>query len=190
VSWSSNSVRGLGAAIAASACAHAVALALLQPASVGPDGRQPPAPREQWFQVQLEEQRARAAGAAAPAGANETAAPERLTPVLPAVRYYTTRELDGIPGPLTQIEPAYPESAARRHLGGSVVVRLFIDEGGHVERVVTLRADPPGYFEESVRQAFGVARFTPGIRKGRPVKAQLTLAVSFDAPPPPLPSGG
>lgn len=189
MSSSSNSARGLGAAIAASACAHAIGLAFLQPASVGPAGRQAP-PREQWFQVKLEEQAVRPAGASAPSRANETAAPERLAPVLPAVRYYTTRELDGIPGPLTQIEPAYPESAARRHLGGSVVVRLFIDEGGTVERVVTLRADPPGHFEEAVRQAFGVARFTPGIRKGRPVKAQLTLAVSFEAPPPPLPAGG
>lgn len=189
MSWSSNKAPGAGlaAAIVASACTHAIALALLQPASGQPAAEHVSTSDRRPLDVTLE------APGPSPsrAGSGKTAAPERLTQALPAARYYTTRELDGTPGPLAQIEPQYPESAARRHLGGRVVVRLFIDEAGSVERVVTLRADPPGHFEEAVGKAFRAARFTPGIKNGRPVKAQLTLAVSFDAPPLPLlPAGG
>lgn len=86
---------------------------------------------------------------------------------------------------MTRVEPQYPESALRRFLAGKVVIRLFIDESGHVERVVTLRADPPGYFETSVEKAFRVARFSPGIKGGRPVKVQVTLEVDFEHPPVP-----
>jgi TonB family protein len=99
-------------------------------------------------------------------------------------RYYTPRELDVKPGIMTRVVPEYPEAAAQRSLAGKVVVRLFIDESGAVERVLALRADPPGYFERSAEQAFGAARFSPGVKDGRAVKVQLTLEVNFDSPPP------
>lgn len=117
----------------------------------------------------------------------ETAEPRRA--LLPEPRYYLTRELDGLPAPLAQIEPEYPAAAAERNLSGRVVIRLFIDESGAVERVVTLRADPPGVFEQSAERAFLAARFTPGIKKGAPVKVQMTIEVSFDSPPA-APEGG
>jgi TonB family protein len=101
------------------------------------------------------------------------------------VHYYLTRELDVIPGIMTRVEPQYPESALRRFLAGKVVIRLFIDESGKVERVVTLRADPPGYFEPSAEEAFRAARFSPGMKGGRPVKVQVTLEVNFEHPPAP-----
>jgi TonB family protein len=166
-----------------------MALAALQPFSANPLAEFSRFRTERPFHVALDDGGLKADGPAA-AGSRD-ASPALGPAILPASRYYTSRELDGIPGPLAQIDPEYPESAARRHLGGKVVVRLFIDEAGRVERVLTLRADPPGYFENSVQRAFGAARFTPGIRNGRPVKSQLTLAVSFDTPPPPpIPGGG
>lgn len=104
-------------------------------------------------------------------------------------RYYTPRELDVKPGIMTRTEPEYPEAAARRFLSGKVVLRLFIDESGAVERALALRADPPGYFEQSAERAFGAARFTPGMKDGRAVKVQLTLEVSFESAPPLLVRG-
>lgn len=105
-------------------------------------------------------------------------------------RYYQTRELDVPPGIKTHLEPVYPDAAARRSLSGKVVIRIYINEEGTVDRVETLRAQPPGYFERSAERAFRAARFTPGMKGNRPVKTQMTIEVSFDSPPPPaLPSG-
>lgn len=121
---------------------------------------------------------------APPAGAAGPASTEP-PPVLPRpTSYYSTRELDVRPGIMTRVEPEYPEAAARRFLSGSVQLQLYIEADGRVSRVEILRADPPGYFEESATRAFGAARFSPGMKDGRPVAAQMTLEVSFDAPPP------
>jgi TonB family protein len=113
------------------------------------------------------------------------AAEPMRAPLPPAPRYYRTRELDVVPGIMTRVEPQYPESAARRFLTGKVVVRLFIDESGKVERVLTLRADRPGYFEQPAERAFRAARFSPGVKSGRAVKVQMTLEVRFEHPAPP-----
>jgi TonB family protein len=121
---------------------------------------------------------------APPAGAAGPASTEP-PPVLPRpTPYYATRELDVRPGIMTRVEPEYPEAAARRFLSGSVRLQLYIEADGRVSRVEILRADPPGYFEESTMRAFGAARFSPGMKDGKPVAAQMTLEVSFDAPPP------
>ena len=63
-----------------------------------------------------------------------------------------------------------------------MVVRLFISESGKVEKALILHAEPPGYFEGAVQQAFRAARFTPAMKHGRPVKAQVVLEVRYDAP--------
>lgn len=104
---------------------------------------------------------------------------------VPASRYYRTSELDVRPGIMTHVEPLYPEAAARRFLSGKVVIQLDIDENGRVERAQAIRAEPPGYFEASAERAFRAARFTPGMKGGRAVKARMLLEVQFDSPSPP-----
>jgi protein TonB len=141
-------------------------LAAQQPAQAAPS---PPAPSP----------------APAPAGEPPVADPQRA--LLPQPHYYLTRELDVRPGIMTRVEPEYPEAAARRFLSGKVVLRLYIEETGAVERVEILAADPPGYFEDSAQRAFSAARFTPGIKDGRAVRVQMTLEVSFENPPAPAP---
>jgi TonB family protein len=120
--------------------------------------------------------------------------PQRITAgessLPPQQRYYRTRELDVRPGIMTRVDPVYPDAAARRFLTGKVVIRLFIDEAGAVERVVTVKAEPSGYFEQSAERAFRAASFTPGMKNGRPVKVQMLLEVSFDGPPAPAAPGG
>lgn len=97
-------------------------------------------------------------------------------------QYFLARELDARPVPLSPIEPAYPNDAYLRDIPGSVVVRLHINETGMVEKAVILRANPPGQFEEAVQRAFMTARFSPGMRGGRPVKVQMTVEVRYDSP--------
>ena len=130
----------------------------------------------------------RLAGAIAAAIALHAAAAEPAAPA--SSNYYRLRELDVRPGITKNIEPEYPEAAAHRSLSGKVVIRLYIDEKGSVERVQTLRADPPGYFEQSAERAFRAAHFTPGMKGGHAVKTQMTIEVSYDGPPPPTLPGG
>lgn len=107
------------------------------------------------------------------------------TPRAPArPTYYPTRELDVRPGIKTRVQPEYPEAATRRGLSGKVVLRLYINENGIVDRVETLRARPQGVFERSAERAFSAARFSPGIKNKHPVKTQMTIEVSFDSPTP------
>jgi TonB family protein len=118
-------------------------------------------------------------GAGATAGAAPGAQP--LPGLLDPLRYYATRELDVRPWIMERVEPEYPETAYRRFLSGKVVVQLDLDESGRVERAVALRAEPGGYFEEVAEKAFLAARFTPGIKGGRPVKVRMQVEVSFDS---------
>jgi protein TonB len=104
---------------------------------------------------------------------------ERAT--IPGRRYYASRELDVRPGIRTHTEPEYPEAAARRSLSGRVLIELYIDETGTVERVAILRAEPPGVFDASVKRAFSAARFTPGMKEGRPVPVLMTLEIEFES---------
>ena len=124
----------------------------------------------------------RLAGAIAASIALHAAAAEPAA--APSSRYYPVRELDVRPGISRNVEPEYPEAAAHRSLSGKVVIRLYIDEKGSVERVETLRADPPGYFERSAERAFRAARFTPGMKGGRAVKTQMTIEGSSESRPP------
>jgi protein TonB len=100
-------------------------------------------------------------------------------PAVPAARYYRTSELDVVPGIMTRVNPEYPQLA---RASGKVLIRLFIDERGVVERVAVLRSEPKGYFEASAQRAFLAARFTPGMKAGKAVKTQLTLQVDYQYP--------
>lgn len=125
-------------------------------------------------------------GAASAARPAVGAAPQAAAGLpLPEPRHYRPSELDVRPQIMTRVNPAYPEAAARRFLGGKVVLRLEIDEHGKVERARTVRAQPAGYFEASAEEAFLAARFTPGMKDGRAVRVQVMLEVSFDSAPPP-----
>jgi len=104
---------------------------------------------------------------------------------LRAADYLPTSKLDVRPGIKTRVEPAYPERAARRFISGKVRIRLFISERGMVERVIVVKSEPPGFFEESAERAFLAARFSPGMKDGRAVKVQMLLEVDYESPPPP-----
>jgi TonB family protein len=91
--------------------------------------------------------------------------------------YHVAGELDPPPRPLQDIEPEYPPEAG--YQPGTVVLRLFIDETGSVDRVDVLRGTPPGLFENAARTAFAAAHFSPGRIAGIAVKCQLTIEVEF-----------
>lgn len=99
-----------------------------------------------------------------------------------SAKYFSTRDLDQRPEPLQQIDPEFPLTVDPG-VRGSVVVRLLLDSAGQVEKVIPLRSNPPGLFDEAVIKAFADARYTPGKIGKNAVKVQLVIEVEFESPP-------
>ncbi len=174
-SSSSEALLRLGGALAASSALHVVAaigIDALRWEAPGATQRRP-VHEARSLQVELRVAKAQAT----PARQSSTPAP----PPVPS-RYYVARELDVRPAPRDPVEPVYPNDAYLRDVSGRVVVRLYIAESGAVEKAVIVHAEPPGYFEEAVEQAFRKARFTPAMKHGRPVKAEVVVEVRYDSP--------
>lgn len=91
--------------------------------------------------------------------------------------YLMGARLDPGPRPIGDIEPEYPDSGRMRE--GTVVLRVLIDEAGHVDNVAVVRATPKGAFEDAAVEAFTKASFSPGRVAGVPVKSQITVEVQF-----------
>jgi TonB family protein len=103
--------------------------------------------------------------------------PSTADEALPAAPDYAFGvRLDPGPRPLDDIEPKYPDPHFRE---GTVVLRLLISETGHVDNVAVVRSQPRGVFEQAALDAFGTARFAPGLAAGMPVKSQITVEVRF-----------
>jgi hypothetical protein len=128
-----------------------------------------------------------AAASESPAPAGAAAEPPRGGPPAgapapePEQPYLPRGELTVPPKVLGPIDVRFPEDVEGLvHL--DVKLTLFIDEEGRVQRI---RIDSPGIhpsFERAVRETFAAARFAPGELHQRPVRSQMRLEVSFDAP--------
>jgi protein TonB len=122
--------------------------------------------------------------AASPVPTVATAAAAPVPPAQPAPAslpaapaYRGSAGLDVPPQPLNDIQPEYPATAGQQV--GRVVLRVLIDEQGHVDNVAVVRAFPRGYFEAAAIEAFAKAQFSPGTSLGAPVKSQMMVEVDF-----------
>ncbi len=101
-------------------------------------------------------------------------------------RYLPRPLLSVPPRTLAPIVVAYPEGSAQLD-HASVVLSLFIDEHGVVNRVRVDEGEQlPKSFQEAAMSAFRDARFAPGELEQQAVKAHIRVEVRFDAGP--LPS--
>lgn len=175
-SSSSEALLRLGGALAASGALHVAAAVGIDalPWAASGVAEDPAARAAPSLQVQLR--------LAEPAAASARSRRHRYPRPESAGRYYAARELDVRPAPREPVEPVYPNDAFLRDVSGRVVVRLYLAESGAVEKALIVQAEPPGYFEEAVQQAFRAARFTPAMKHGRPVKAQVVLEVRYESP--------
>ncbi len=98
------------------------------------------------------------------------AAPRDLFPV---------GEVDQAPAPLGNPAPRYPLAARRRGISGQVRVRFVVDREGRVGQVKILAADPPGFFEKSVRATLSRWHFRPGMVQGRAVNTLMETTIVF-----------
>lgn len=120
---------------------------------------------------------------APPPPAAPPAEPARSALVLDSVvdlTYYTARQLDRQPTARTDIDPVYPAEADQQRQSGSVRVQLKVEADGRVSQVEVVESTPPGVFDASALDAFRTARFTPGQKAGRPVRALVLIEVTYD----------
>lgn len=72
----------------------------------------------------------------------------------------------------------YPELAMRANISGRVYVQFIINERGEVENPRVVRGIGGGADEEAIR-VIKQAKFTPGLQRGRPVRVQYAIPVTF-----------
>lgn len=94
--------------------------------------------------------------------------------------YFPVRDLSLRPSVIRDVSPAI------RFVGvpaQTVILRLFINEEGSIDRVDTEQSFLPEAMEESLREAFAAVKFQPGIREGAPVKSQMRIEVRLEDDP-------
>ena len=93
--------------------------------------------------------------------------------------YFSTSELDVIPKIRRDIDLYPSELHNSKHSGGKVILRLWIDEAGHVAKVEMASSDLPAVFAEVAARAFMQADFLPGRKNGLAVKSKVEAALFY-----------
>jgi protein TonB len=74
----------------------------------------------------------------------------------------------------------FPPIALRSGIEGRVILELFVDRNGQVQRILILREDPKDRgFGEAAVKVFTGRRGTPAYANGEPVSARYRYPVSF-----------
>jgi TonB family protein len=77
-------------------------------------------------------------------------------------------------------KPAYPKAAEKESKQGFVKVKFKVSTLGTVEDIEILAAEPPGYFEESVREALKQWRYRPARdQDGKPIESAKQWSYQF-----------
>jgi outer membrane biosynthesis protein TonB len=93
--------------------------------------------------------------------------------------YLEPSRLTQRPAVLGSIDIPYPDLRGEKP-AIQVVLTLYINERGIVDRVQVEDPDAPGSFIEAAKQAFSSAAFQPGRAGDQPAKAKIRIAVDFD----------
>lgn len=75
--------------------------------------------------------------------------------------------------------PAYPESARKAKLSGSVVLAVAINEKGQVDDVRVVRSSDRT-FEQNSMDAARQFSFLPAMKNGKPVAIQMDVEMGFN----------
>ncbi len=73
----------------------------------------------------------------------------------------------------------YPESAAKKGIGGRVYVQFAINSKGEVVDAVILKGIDPEVDQEALRVVMSSPKWEPGRQRGKPVKVQFTFPINF-----------
>lgn len=74
----------------------------------------------------------------------------------------------------------YPQEARDKGITGKVYVSFVIEKDGSVSRPRVLREIGGGCGDEAVRVVMGMPKWIPGKQRGKPVRVQFNLPISFN----------
>lgn len=92
--------------------------------------------------------------------------------------YFSASELDVIPTIRQDID-LYPEELQQFKQGGKIILSLWIDETGRVEKVGQASSNLPAIFSDVATQRFMQASFLPGIKNDLAVKSRVEAVLVF-----------
>ncbi len=94
--------------------------------------------------------------------------------------FVVVEEMPELVGGLEAIQKQirYPEIAKKAGVQGRVIIQFIVDETGRVTDPRVVRGIGSGADEEAIR-AVQAAKFLPGRQRGRAVKVQMTMPVTF-----------
>lgn len=123
------------------------------------------------------------------------ARPRQLARVTPAAKplpaalplpfdpvFYTWREVDVTAKPQGNAHPPYPPAALSDGISGQVLIEVWLDETGKVDKVTVIEANPPGYFEETTLAHYQALHFAPAMKDGMPRRFRTRFLVEFSDP--------
>ena len=73
----------------------------------------------------------------------------------------------------------YPETAAKKRIGGRVYVQFAVNSKGEVVDGVVIKGVDPALDQEALRVIMSSPKWEPGRQRGKPVKVQFTFPINF-----------
>ncbi len=73
----------------------------------------------------------------------------------------------------------YPETAAKKGIGGRVYVQFAVNSKGEVVDAVVIKGVDPVLDQEAIRVIMSSPKWEPGRQRGKPVKVQFTFPINF-----------
>ncbi len=103
-------------------------------------------------------------------------------PQLADTTYYDALALDIQPQVVSAIVLTDPEAGSPSPHVGTLRLQLKLEADGQVSEAKVLQSSLPHAYEALALDAFGKAKFTPGRRDGRAVRARIVIEVDFKPP--------
>jgi protein TonB len=108
-----------------------------------------------------------------------TPAPAEIARPAGPDRPASTAAVSRPPEVIERHEPAYPESARKSGVGGTIVLKILVDESGRPVRVVVDQGIPGSELESAAIHAVLRWKFRPGLENGRPTRSWITERFAF-----------
>lgn len=109
--------------------------------------------------------------------------PNKDAPLQPGERhYYSEAELDVWPFAQGHIDVA-PAALAGLKEGGKVVVHVWINDSGKVERISVERNELPPVYSQLAAEALTKTVFMPAMKNGHPVDSRIRVEIEYRAQP-------
>jgi protein TonB len=77
------------------------------------------------------------------------------------------------------VKPRYPDSARRRGIEGTVIVKAYVTEQGRVKEVQVEQSTGHADLDQAAVEAVGRWRFDPARRGRQPVALWVSIPVKF-----------